>query len=292
MSILKPKKIFIIIFLLLIAAITFFYFNLRNPYLSSVEECKVTGLKGDFLSLSLSAKVYNPNFFGAELKSVFCNIYIDDQLIGKGKLAKPTKFSAKSSTLLTFMTKVDLKKMSGLFPGLMKNNKATIKVDGKLTINTFIKTLKINKSASSQLPFRDEIVKLIQSTQSEDAFKIQRIFPLSASPFNTKLKMDVAFNNSIPVKFSVTKIYLNLYLNKNKKFGTWRSDKKIRLNPEEKKTIPAVVNLKNILVMKQFMTAAFDKKVITAKGYSIIEISGNPFKIPLSKKTVLSNPYF
>lgn len=287
------KRKLIIFFSILLILALFFWANFSYPRLIAIESCKIVSLEGDTMTLSVRAQVYNPNSFGASLTAIKSKVFIENEVIGTSKLIIPTVISGKDSTLISFESKVSLKTLSDLFPQLMNKSKASIQIDGIFSIQALWGIWNIPAKTSDELPFREEIAKIIQETLDEDAFKIKRIWPVSISAFKTDFMLQVSFANKQVVAHTLVAVDLDLYLNDNKEaFGNWTLEKAIPLQPKEQKTIEGKVNVKNLKVVRQIITSMFSKKEVTARGYGIVQFSNYQFKVPIKQSLEMSSVLF
>lgn len=286
------RKLIIIFSIFLILGL-FFWINFSYPRLTSIENCEVVRLDGDTMTLSVTAQIYNPNLFGANLKEINSKLSIENEAIGTSKLIIPTVILAKSLTLISFESKVSLKTLSDLFPKLMNKSKAIMEIKGVFSIHALWGIWNIPAKTSDEFPFRKEITEMVQQALDEDGFKIKGIWPESMSAFKTGFMLQVFFVNKQLIPHTLVEVDLDLYLSDNEDaFGNWTLENIVQLQPNENKTIEGKVHIKNFEMVRQIITTLFSKKEVIAKGYGIVKISDYKFKVPIKQTLQIRTALF
>src|SRR6188768_2888815 len=82
----KLKWIVLTFMFLLISAVGLLVLTFKMPELGSVEDIKIEGMEGNHLSSTITANIYNPNFYALGARKVDYILTYRDTVIGKGSL--------------------------------------------------------------------------------------------------------------------------------------------------------------------------------------------------------------
>ena len=70
-------------------------FSFDNPEMRGKEEIKISKINGKTIEFTVSATVFNPNWYGLKVKPSMLDLYIDDEFVGKVHLDKKVKLKGK-----------------------------------------------------------------------------------------------------------------------------------------------------------------------------------------------------
>lgn len=106
---------------------------------NKLENVRFGGVKDGMVSLKSDALFNNPNDYSVTIKSIDCDVYIDDNKVSElhQKLAK----KIPSNSDFTLPIEIDIpakelkKNLKGIITGLFKQQKAIIKMDGVLKVD-------------------------------------------------------------------------------------------------------------------------------------------------------------
>lgn len=92
--------------------------------------------------VNVDVKLYNPNFFGATIKSMEFSVMVDGKAIGSAGIAEPIRVKRKSVFVLPVECGTSLDKMGGLLAtGLQSyfsEKEVPVGIEGNITLQKFI----------------------------------------------------------------------------------------------------------------------------------------------------------
>ncbi|RYE24270.1 MAG: hypothetical protein EOP51_07960 [Sphingobacteriales bacterium] len=80
--------------------------------------------------IGMDVKFYNPNSFGVTMKDADIDVYINDKLIGNGRLQRSYSVPAADTFLLPVALKADLKSLFSNTYSILSNRQVNIKLQG------------------------------------------------------------------------------------------------------------------------------------------------------------------
>lgn len=99
-----------------------------------IKNVKIENLGYDKSDLSLDLIYYNPNNFGVDLKNIDCDVYINNNYLGKYQLDTLMHIEKKSEFSLPSKMKVDMKNIFKNTFTLFLNKEVLIKIIGNTKV--------------------------------------------------------------------------------------------------------------------------------------------------------------
>ncbi len=93
------------------------------------------------MSLLLGLEIQNPNRFDLTLKSFECNVYLDKEEIGNGRLEKEVLIPSSTTTRAQVPVAVKIKDLSGILKAVITGDKLPYRIEGKADIKTVFGSL-------------------------------------------------------------------------------------------------------------------------------------------------------
>ena len=92
--------------------------------------------------VNVDVKLYNPNFFGATIKSMEFSVMVDNKPIGSAGIVEPIKVKRKSEFVLPVECGTSLDKMGGLLAAGLQSyfseKEVPVGIEGNITLQKFI----------------------------------------------------------------------------------------------------------------------------------------------------------
>jgi LEA14-like dessication related protein len=106
--------------------------------------------------IGMDVQFYNPNTFGVTMKEADINVFINDKMIGTGRLQKAYAVPASDTFLLPVVLKADLKSLFSNTYSILSNRLVTVKLQGhvKAGKGVFV-NIPINYEGKQQLNVAD-----------------------------------------------------------------------------------------------------------------------------------------
>ena len=115
------------------AALLFTVFSCAKPQsfdYRDIRNFKVEKLGFDKSTISMELVYFNPNNFGVQLRKVDCDVYIEDQYLGKYQLDTLMSIPKKAEFILPSKMDVDMKRLFKNTFNVLFANEVLIKVKG------------------------------------------------------------------------------------------------------------------------------------------------------------------
>lgn len=122
---------------LFIASLPFLLWSCAKPQgfdYRDVKNVKLESLGFDKTTLNMDLVYYNPNGFGVDLKKVDCEVYIDNQYLGKFQLDTLMHIERRSEFVLPSRILVDMKGVFKNAMNLLFSKELLIRVKGNTRV--------------------------------------------------------------------------------------------------------------------------------------------------------------
>ncbi len=103
--------------------------NPKNLVYQDVQNFRILNLSLQ-PDIGMDIQFYNPNSFGVTMKDADINVFINDKLIGNGRLQRTYNVPAADTFLLPVALKADLKSLFSNTYSILSNRQVSIKLQG------------------------------------------------------------------------------------------------------------------------------------------------------------------
>lgn len=270
---------------LLLISVFFLLGCFQEPKIVEIKNVNILDSKNEMLNAEMVSTIQNPNKISIPIDSFRYNIKYENQNIGKGKSESSVVIKKSSLTDVPQKVKISLKKMLNTIQGKNIPEQLPLVINMEIFIDAPIK--KINKKIIHTLSIKDLLSGDAAKTILEKSVKIKNIKIIPANMQQTKVMLDIEYNNRLPVGFEILNTHINIYSDKNhsNKVSYWSSDKVITVQSEAINSIPAKFNVDNRNAAAGLFGKFFSRDLnYYLKGHAEIKIFDKTIELPINQK--------
>lgn len=282
--VMRKSKIYIFI-LIFAVSMSFFSSCIKKPVFSGVENLKFNEQSETSIKANLDIKLRNDNMFKIKADKLTYNIYIKENLVGKGKTISKVLLPANTTTNVTNNIEFMLEGVSNVFEYISQVDSVPIDfaISGRFTRFN----IPLNHKFTHYVNKEEFISKMFNKESFSDSYKIKHVKFVSGSLSSSQLKISVEFTNRFPLSFTVDSLSFDIYPKKGEttKIGAWRTGKPYVIPAEGSVLIDAEVSLSNLNVVSSLFSKIFDSdKSFFMEGNAYIKVANKNIQLPIEKK--------
>jgi LEA14-like dessication related protein len=284
----KKIILFLVIFLLLglgflgIVAVTF-----KMPEFAGMDEIALHDMEHGDLQATITARIFNPNFFALGAAKVDYVVSYRDTVIGKGELPQGLSLAASDTTPLELPVAMNLNGIFAVHKSMLR--KAKCKLD--IHLNGEFTFLHYRHGLDLQVEIEPEkfIQQVLGKSMGSDGISLEEMHWKSSKIDESTIEFVTLVKNPLDISLNLKSLDIKLYAETNQSLaGEWKLEKSLPLKPQYSTRMPGSMTLHHLAATMSVIGGVFRGEMkFDAKGMMIVELADLPFEIPIEGQVIV-----
>jgi LEA14-like dessication related protein len=283
----KVKWIVGMLALVFIAVIALLGLTFKLPAFAGIDEIKIEGMEGKHVAATISAKIYNPNFYALSARKLDYIVTYHDTVIGKGDLPKGLSLDGGDTTQLQLPIKMELEGIFAVYKSMLGKPKCKLDIhlEGAFTFLNYHQGLDLSTEIAPEKFIQD----ILGNSLGSDELHMEEMKWKSTKLTTSEFSFVSVVKNPLDIPLDLKQLDLRLYNEGSSSLaGEWKLAKPTSLRPQYSTRIPGSIQINHLSAGVGVVTTIFTGELrLDAKGTMTLQLANLPFEIPIVGTVVI-----